>query len=119
MIEMQDVSFEYRAAFSGEEREDGLGRAKDGRGGSGKNDGSGRGGVRGLSLRIDRGECVLLCGASGCGKTTVARLVNGLIPHFFEGKIAGTVCVDGMDSQETEIAAFSDAVGTVFQNPRT
>ncbi|MDU5613497.1 MAG: ABC transporter ATP-binding protein, partial [Slackia sp.] len=120
MIEMQDVSFEYRAAFSEEGKEDGLGRAKDGRGGgSGKNDGSGRGGVRGLSLRIDRGECVLLCGASGCGKTTVARLVNGLIPHFFEGKIAGTVCVDGMDSQETEIATLSDAVGTVFQNPRT
>ncbi len=79
----------------------------------------GRGGVRGLSLRIARGECVLLCGASGCGKTTVARLVNGLIPHFFEGKIAGTVCVDGKDSQETEIATLSDAVGTVFQNPRT
>lgn len=120
MIEIQDVSFAYRTTFSGEEREDDLGRAKDGRGGgSGKDDGSGRGGVRGLSLRIARGECVLLCGASGCGKTTIARLVNGLIPHFFEGKLAGTVCVNGMDSQETEIAAFSDAVGTVFQNPRT
>lgn len=120
MIEMQDVSFEYRAAFSGEEGEGGLGRAKDGRGGgSGKNHGSGRGGVRGLSLRIDRGECVLLCGASGCGKTTVVRLVNGLIPHFFEGKLGGTVRVNGMDTQETEIATLFDAVGTVFQNPRT
>lgn len=120
MIEMQDVSFAYRTTFSGEGREGGLGRTKDGRGGgSGKDDGGGRGGVRELSLRIARGECVLLCGASGCGKTTIARLVNGLIPHFFEGKLAGTVCVNGMDSQETEIAAFSDAVGTVFQNPRT
>lgn len=80
---------------------------------------SGDGGVVDLNLIIRSGECVLLCGPSGCGKTTVTRLANGLIPHFFHGNLSGQVNVNGMDTRETEIAALSDAVGTVFQNPRT
>ena len=80
---------------------------------------SGNGGVLDLNLIVRSGECVLLCGPSGCGKTTVTRLANGLIPHFFRGDLSGRVSVNGMDTRETEIAALSDAVGTVFQNPRT
>ena len=80
---------------------------------------SGNGGVLDLNLVVRPGECVLLCGPSGCGKTTVTRLINGLIPHFFRGDLSGQVSVNGMDTRETEIAALSDAVGTVFQNPRT
>ena len=80
---------------------------------------SGDGGVLDLNLIVRSGECVLLCGPSGCGKTTVTRLANGLIPHFFHGNLSGQVSVNGMDTRETEIAALSDAVGTVFQNPRT
>ena len=80
---------------------------------------SGDGGVLDLNLIVRSGECVLLCGPSGCGKTTVTRLANGLIPHFFHGNLSGQVKVNGMDTRETEIAALSDAVGTVFQNPRT
>ena len=80
---------------------------------------SGNGGVLDLNLIVRSGECVLLCGPSGCGKTTVTRLANGLIPHFFRGDLSGQVSVNGMDTRETEIAALSDAVGTVFQNPRT
>lgn len=79
----------------------------------------GNGGVLDLNLIVRSGECVLLCGPSGCGKTTVTRLANGLIPHFFHGDLSGQVNVNGMDTRETEIAALSDAVGTVFQNPRT
>ena len=75
--------------------------------------------LRELHLNIPKGQCVLLCGASGCGKTTVTRLVNGLIPHFFEGKLSGKVTVKGMNVAETEISTLSDSVGTVFQNPRT
>ena len=80
---------------------------------------SGNGGVLDLNLVVRSGECVLLCGPSGCGKTTVTRLANGLIPHFFHGNLSGQVNVNGMDTRETEIAVLSDAVGTVFQNPRT
>lgn len=75
--------------------------------------------LRELHLSIPKGQCVLLCGVSGCGKTTLTRLVNGLIPHFFEGRISGKVIVKGMNVAETEISTLSDSVGTVFQNPRT
>lgn len=46
---------------------------------------SDEGALHSLNLQIEKGECVLLCGASGCGKTTITRLLNGLIPHYYEG----------------------------------
>lgn len=77
------------------------------------------GSVHDVSLHIRKGECVLLCGASGCGKTTLTRMINGLIPHFFPGELSGTVQVAGLNPSKTEVAELSDLVGTVFQNPRT
>lgn len=47
-------------------------------------DGQEDNGLHDVSVEIPDGQCVLLCGASGCGKTTVTRLLNGLIPHFFK-----------------------------------
>lgn len=77
------------------------------------------GSLHNISLHIKKGECILLCGTSGCGKTTLTRLINGLIPHFFPGKLSGKIRIDGRDPVTTEIATLSDIVGTVFQNPRT
>ena len=42
-----------------------------------------------VSATIARGECALLCGASGCGKTTVTKLINGLIPAFYSRMPSG------------------------------
>ena len=77
--------------------------------------GTDKGALRKLHLKIPESQCVLLCGVSGCGKTTLTRLVNGLIPHFFEGKLSGKVIVEEMNVAETEISTLSDSVGTVFQ----
>ena len=49
------------------------------------------GGLKNISLTIPDGQCVLLCGRSGCGKTTLTRLINGLIPQFFAGELSGKV----------------------------
>ena len=41
--------------------------------------------LKNINLKIKDGQFVLFTGQSGSGKTTVMRLINGLIPHFFEG----------------------------------
>lgn len=76
--------------------------------------------LRDVSLSVKRGECILLCGESGCGKTTVTKLINGLIPHFTEnGCIQGSVLADGMRVAETELYELAKKVGSVFQNPKS
>ena len=65
------------------------------------------------------GSFVLLCGASGCGKTTLTRLLNGLIPHYHEGTFTGSVYLDGKDTRELSLFEISQMVGSVFQNPRS
>ena len=43
------------------------------------------------SMEIGKGEVILLCGKSGSGKTTVTKLINGLIPHFLDGNLSGNI----------------------------
>lgn len=76
-------------------------------------------GIHNISLQVKQGECLLLCGRSGCGKTTVTRLINGLIPHFHAGMLTGSVQVAGMDIAATPLHAIAARVGSVFQNPRS
>ena len=77
------------------------------------------GALKNFSMHIEKGECVLICGRSGCGKTTVTRLVNGLIPHYYEGNLTGEVHVCGQDNIGTPVEKISRHVGSVFQNPRS
>lgn len=93
MIEINNVSFRY--------------------------DGAEKDTIRNVNLTIHDGECVVLSGGSGCGKTTITRLVNGLIPSFYPGELIGTVKIDGQDISNREPYELSEMVGSVFQNPRT
>ncbi|MEM1717335.1 MAG: ATP-binding cassette domain-containing protein [Candidatus Bathyarchaeia archaeon] len=73
--------------------------------------------IEDINLAIERGEFVLLTGPSGCGKTTLCRCFNGLIPHFYGGKLEGEVWVAGLKTDEHPIHELAKHVGLVFQNP--
>ena len=70
-----------------------------------------------VTIKIKRGEFVLITGPSGCGKTTLCRCFNGLIPHFYQGKQQGKVIVSGLDVLEQSVHELAKHVGLVFQNP--
>ncbi len=70
-----------------------------------------------LSLQVAEGEFLLVIGESGAGKSTLLRALNGLVPHFYGGRIAGHVRVAGADPLVAGTAAMSDLVGLVFQDP--
>lgn len=72
-----------------------------------------------VSFAVERGECVLLCGRSGSGKTTMTKLINGLIPHYTEGRLEGEVKIGGMATKGREIFEVSRFVSSVFQNPKS
>ena len=73
--------------------------------------------IEGISITIERGEFVILTGPSGCGKTTLCRCFNGLIPHFYGGKLEGDVVVADLKVVEHSIYELARHVGFVFQNP--
>ena len=72
-----------------------------------------------MDLTIPDGQVVVLCGESGCGKTTLTRLINGLILHYFPGELTGSVEVDGKNVSEQPLWETAGQVGSVFQNPRS
>ncbi len=75
--------------------------------------------IKDVNLTIHKGECVLLCGKSGCGKTTITKLINGLIPYCETGEKTGEVLVLGKPVEEQPLYELSKVVSSVFQNPKS
>lgn len=94
MIEFQNVSFAYDS-------------------------GDHAGQLHHISFKIPEGQVVLICGESGCGKTTLTRLMNGLIPNYYDGRLEGDIFIDGKSVAEKPLYEIASLVGSVFQNPRS
>lgn len=93
MIELRDVSFQY--------------------------ENSDKESVSHINMSVVKGECVLLCGKSGCGKTTITKLINGLIPHMSSGRKEGFAYIKGIPVDDIPMYQLSQTVGSVFQNPKS
>ena len=73
--------------------------------------------IKNINLTINAGEFILLTGPSGCGKTTFCRVLNGLIPKFYQGDMSGQVIVNDLDTSQHSTVELSQHVGLIFQNP--
>src|SRR5918993_4383428 len=70
----------------------------------------------GVDLEVAEGEFVVVMGPSGAGKSTLCVSLNGLIPHFFRGKMEGQVRVGGRSTSEGRVGEIAQEVGLVFQD---
>ncbi|MCD2491582.1 energy-coupling factor ABC transporter ATP-binding protein [Lacrimispora sp. NSJ-141] len=76
-------------------------------------------GVSGISLNVRNGECVVLTGPSGGGKTTIMRLLNGLAPSYYPGALTGRIFLNKTPLPQLPLYAVGQQVGSVFQDPRS
>ena len=72
--------------------------------------------LKGVNLEIERGDFLAVVGNNGCGKSTLCKVINGLIPHFITGEFSGTVKIDGADTLDLEIGDLARKVGYVYQD---
>jgi energy-coupling factor transport system ATP-binding protein len=73
--------------------------------------------IRDISFETTPGEILLIAGASGCGKTTLIRCVNGLIPRSYKGEMQGQVLLKGEETSGWPLSRISQQIGTVLQDP--
>lgn len=100
-IEFKDVRYSYAPARTGF-----LARI------CGRKDACRPEAVRGVSFTIGRGEFVAIAGTNGAGKTTVSKLMNGLVKPD-----SGEVLVDGRSTRDLKTSELASKVGMLFQNP--
>ena len=72
--------------------------------------------LREITLRIPQGDFLAVVGNNGCGKSTLCKTLNGLIPHFITGDFAGRVKVGGLDTLESDVSLLAQKVGYVYQD---
>lgn len=72
--------------------------------------------LKNINLKIKKGEKIVIIGASGSGKSTIGRCLNGLIPHAIKGLCSGQLNIAGKDTCDFEMHHYTELVGTVLQD---
>lgn len=92
MIQLKDVSFHYADSKEG---------------------------VSSINLTVKEGECIVLTGPSGGGKTTITRLINGLAPSYYAGILSGSITLNDKDLSQMGQFVIAKQVGSIFQDPKS
>ena len=69
-----------------------------------------------LNLNVEKGDFLAIIGNNGCGKSTLCKTMNGLIPHFIAGEFQGSVLVDQQDTRTMDVGRIAGKVGYVYQD---
>ena len=69
-----------------------------------------------VNLQVEKGDFLAIVGNNGCGKSTLCKTLNGLIPHFITGEFSGRVLVDGVNTLEADVGALAKKAGYVYQD---
>ena len=72
--------------------------------------------LRHLDLEVEEGDFLAIMGANGCGKSTLCKAMNGLIPQFIAGDMTGSLVVSGLEARDTPIGELAQHVGYVYQD---
>ena len=72
--------------------------------------------LKNICLEVEKGDFLAIIGNNGCGKSTLCKTLNGLIPHFITGDMEGTVKIAGLDTQEQDVGKIACKVGYVYQD---
>lgn len=76
-------------------------------------------GLRDINLKINTGELLVLTGSSGCGKTTLTKIINGLIPKYYQGELSGQVLIHDRPIDQMAMGELGKWIANVFQNPKS
>ncbi len=71
-----------------------------------------------LTFTVNEGELILITGSTGIGKSSLLRLINGLVPHHTGGILAGDISVDGISTRSVKPGGLAHLIGIVGQNPQ-
>ena len=72
--------------------------------------------LKDINLEIEKGDFLAIVGNNGCGKSTLCKVMNGLIPHFITGEFQGDVLVGGISTLESDIGTLAHKVGYLYQH---
>ena len=72
--------------------------------------------LKNISLHVEKGDFLAVIGNNGCGKSTLCKTLNGLIPNFIVGDMEGSIKIDGRDTTQMEIGELAQKAGYVYQD---
>ena len=69
-----------------------------------------------INLTIEDGEFVAIVGNNGTGKSTLCKLLNGVIPHFIDGDVSGSLKINGVETVDSTVSDLAHTIGYVYQD---